>query len=357
MKITTTTLDNLITPEREYLEKLIIDQLRRRFPEMKALREYAEEQFNEIDYVATDWTKVWPKDIRCCLMNILSFTEVLRLARTCKHWWEVVDSPRFNDYWRSRHRRDFPYNPPTGRPPLAINTRRGDIILTKRTVLWLDIYEFVWCQKRAKAPTGRIGFFPLNRRKLRTFIEHKRNEHFNRKTFPDILKGGTSWHRRLDWCIITPPEVLVRTLQLAVPREGWSANTFGAAVQVAVAASPSSFFVGSCSPRQPIPEEHRYDRRNQAVVATLPESVPTPTQWPYIHGPPVIEYMVPGPLRDFLSDTHVVTNANNNNRPLRFAWGLESHGWHVKSCEMSFWLANQLCPPAEEGIAMLWRKC
>lgn len=90
--------DKLIDTSREYLEKVYIDFLRRKYPTFNDFKKYAHTRFNDESYVVDDFTKHWPRDIRVCLLNNLNLSDVVKLARTSKKWANVITNSSYDRY-------------------------------------------------------------------------------------------------------------------------------------------------------------------------------------------------------------------------------------------------------------------
>lgn len=149
-------------------------------------------------YQVRDWTKQWPKDVRNCLASHMSISDILKLSRTAKHWANLIISPSYNDYWKSRYFRDFFKHPLTGpvpkfikvkpedhqnretklraayaqklgapsAPPAASPTKKKTKIdPVEMPVLWFDIYQYT----HARLKYGHKTAF--GRKTLYTFIE------------------------------------------------------------------------------------------------------------------------------------------------------------------------------------------
>ena len=177
-------MNELISPEREYLERVYIDYLRKEYPSLEKFREYAGACFEQDQYCVEDRTLAWPRDIRTCLMSHMSFPDIIRLSRTDKRWRAIVVSASYNPYWRSRYRLDFnnypligdgeiPFveavpisNPPEKKRKTAPANAQASLPKLK-TVLWFEIFQYTWSRQ-----IGRK--FPLKRRSLRTFLEAKK---------------------------------------------------------------------------------------------------------------------------------------------------------------------------------------
>lgn len=202
-------MEQLICPERQYLEKVFIDFLRREHPTLDLFRKYANDCFAEQNYQVTDRTKDWPRDIRVCLMDNMTLKEIVRLARTSKHWSTIILSPSYDPYWRNRYLKEFFLIPPSAAIPSEITVPEtttqkrpatvSKTLLTataKRTkkivkIGWFDIYQYVY-SRRTKT-NGSLG-----RRTLRTFLEHKKSIHIYDDSFPDMgikLRGRDIQHK------------------------------------------------------------------------------------------------------------------------------------------------------------------
>lgn len=193
----------LICPEREYLEKVYIDYLRSQYPTLDKFRSFANERFNEVQYRVVDRTKEWPRDIRVCLVNQLSLSDTVRLARTCKHWANVITSTSYDALWLGKYLKDFRAYVPSGPIPKEITI--PTTVLVKQTVtkgnkkqtvdvkknakkvvkiLWFDVYQYTATRKRTDTAKGMMGR-ALGRKTLRTFLEQKKRVNIAQK-LPDI---------------------------------------------------------------------------------------------------------------------------------------------------------------------------
>ena len=122
-------------------------------------------------------TKQWPKDIRNCLIDHMSISDILKLARTAKHWKGVICSPTYNDYWKGRYFRDHFNHPFNGQVPKFVKVKeqtktvsepqakKPKASLLDFPVLWFDIYQYT--TERSKGGNKCA----LGRKTLRTFIE------------------------------------------------------------------------------------------------------------------------------------------------------------------------------------------
>lgn len=77
----------------------------------------------------------WTRDMRCCVIDNLRLPDIIRLAFTCAKWAEVMQDTRYNQYWRTRYKRDFIEYPLTAKLPASSMCKK------KKPVLWFDVYD------------------------------------------------------------------------------------------------------------------------------------------------------------------------------------------------------------------------
>lgn len=168
-----------VSQEREYLEQVYIDYLRREYPTIEKFREYATNRFKQDDYSIKDRTDEWPRDVRVCILSNMAFPDIIRLCKTNKKWQTVICSSSYNAFWQSLYFRDFYQYVPVGTVPIPfaenilrsaskkqrVSKKRQAALSTLKTVLWFDLYLYSWSRIR--------HMFPLAKRTLRTFISAK----------------------------------------------------------------------------------------------------------------------------------------------------------------------------------------
>lgn len=93
-----------------------------------------------------DYTFVLPRDIKCKILDLLDFTDVISILETAQHWKKTTE---YDLYWKNRYIREFFNKPPTR--PMVIITGRGKN-LTETRIPWFYAYEYI---NRSRDGAGR----------------------------------------------------------------------------------------------------------------------------------------------------------------------------------------------------------
>ena len=161
--------------ERECLERLYLDCLRKQFPTTEQFQQATTDYLASQEYEVADQTRAWPRDVRICVIKELSCTDISRLARTCKHWAATITSQSYDFFWRARYVRDYPEYPPSDEVPRTLPN-------TAIQIRWFDLYQYV----NARRALTRKQF---SARTLPKFLMRKYNAEFFNDKFPDVNFG------------------------------------------------------------------------------------------------------------------------------------------------------------------------
>lgn len=187
--------------EREFYERAFIDFYRLKYPSPVDFINYVCNTFQRENYQIKDSMSLLSKDAKCCLINYLSVFDICRLGRTCKTYKEVIDSSKYNEYWRTRFRLKFPlaYVEKNG-----IYKYRGK----PKEMLWFDIYQYSVFFTSLGAFHGKRKQLLLNKQSLSTFVRGKRN------TLPGVCKLNVYF--RGDWKLA---ECLRKEFEFIIPKD------------------------------------------------------------------------------------------------------------------------------------------
>lgn len=283
------TMNELICPEREYLEKIYIDFLRKQHPTLDRFREFASKSFDALNYRVYDATEGWTRDIRCCLLDKLNIPDIARLSRTCKAWHNVITSASYDLYWRNRYVRDYRDYPPTEAIPPTIKVGRSkkDIL-----ILWFDLYQYVWLRKQ----NG-----PQHRRTLRTFLEHKK--HVKITKFPDIEMS--TWHgnniNTTKFLVKFYPPDIIKFMNITSERI--TRKELTELIMADMYKNPEKYFIPECLPL--VPAENLWHQYYN------PMAVITDTNWGVVCPPhiklPGQQYVAGNPLKTYAEKHMIIT--------------------------------------------------
>ena len=162
--------------EREYYERAYLDFFRFKMPKTDDFVDYVIEEFKKENYSVTDYMSKLSKDTKCCIVNYLGLFDVCRLARTCNSYREIIDNVKYNEYWKQRQRKNFPFSYMECGGLFRYRT-------TVKTVLWFDVYQYsIFSQNSLGLSRQLIKKLTLNKQAFNTFVKGKRD------SFPKTFK-------------------------------------------------------------------------------------------------------------------------------------------------------------------------
>ena len=172
--------------ERDFYERALLDFYRFKHPNNTDFINCITDMFQTENYIIKDYMSCLSKDAKCCLINYLTVFDICRLARTCSSYKEIVDSPKYNEYWRNRFNTKF---------PISYVEKNGTYLYRgkPKNMLWFDIYQYSIFYNKVGFNYKEYKRLTLNKQSLHSFVRAKR------KGFPGVCKLNVYF--RGDWKI------------------------------------------------------------------------------------------------------------------------------------------------------------
>ena len=161
--------------ERDFYERALLDFYRFKHPDKGDFINCVTEMFQAENYIVKDYMACLTKDAKCCMIDYLTVFDICRLARTCTYYKEVIDSPKYNEYWRNRFKSRF---------PVAYVEKNGVYMYRgkQRSMLWFDIYQYSVFHNKMGIDQKQYKRLTFNKQSLHSFVRAKR------KGFPGVCK-------------------------------------------------------------------------------------------------------------------------------------------------------------------------
>ena len=161
--------------ERDFYERALLDFYRFKHPDSHDFINCVTEMFQEENYIIKDYMASLSKDAKCCMIDYLNVFDICRLARTCSYYREIVESPKYNEYWRNRFLSRF---------PISYVEKNGVYMYRSKpkSMLWFDIYQYSVFYNCLGVDRKQSKRLTMNKQSLHSFVKAKR------KGFPGVCK-------------------------------------------------------------------------------------------------------------------------------------------------------------------------